>query len=134
MQITKKLSIYLLAIAGLIALATATTTLADDPIIPADQHCWEVVELGDRYTDNVGSPLVCQLNRDRFEDYLDHFLPPIDETYDTRENYIEQLYNDMVDGCCARRAGGSTSACRSLFRLSRSWLSIQQSALYRPWQ
>ena len=47
--------------------------------------------------------------------YLDHSttkLPPIDETYDTRENYIQQLYDDMIAGC-NERITGSTARCRN---------------------
>ena len=120
-NLSKELSIYLLIMAAaaagfaLIALSKSTTALAtshDEVILTAD-NCWKHVELGEPFTDEGGASLTCDIGLKAFPSYLDYKLPPIDETYDTRENYIQRLQDDIVAACLERRAGSSLARCNA---------------------
>ena len=99
-NLSKGLSIYLLILAAafaLMALSNSTITLAQDDEVT---YCWDTQELSIDCTPRIGT----------FKDYLDDKLPPVDETYDTRDNYIQRLYDDMIAGCLERPGGGGGSA------------------------
>ena len=121
-NLSKNLSIYLLILAtaaagfALIALSSSTTALAtthdDDEVVITGDNCWKYAELGGAIPGDVGNT-PCRVFLQNFQPYLDYKLPPIDETYDTRENYIQRLYDDMIAVCNARRAGNSLTACHN---------------------
>ena len=105
-NLSKELSIYLLIMAAaaagfaLVALSNSTAALAQND---DETHCWDTQELSLNCTPRIGN----------FKAYLDDHLPPVDETYDTRENYIQRLYDDMIAGCLERPGGGNptTASC-----------------------
>ena len=120
-NLSKELSISLLilgaAAAGfaLVALSNSTATLAtghDEVVITVD-NCWEHLELGEPFTGEFGGSYTCAIGLKVFPSYLDHYLPPIDETYDTRENYIERLHDDIIAACLERRTGFSLARCNA---------------------
>ena len=114
-KLSKELSIYLLimaaAVAGfaLIALSNSAAALAtthdEEPT-----YCWDTYELGERYTNEHGVLFECVLFFGEINPYFDRHLPPIDETYDTRENYIQRLKDDIVNTCKEIRIAAGRSA------------------------
>ena len=120
-NLSKNLSIYLLIMAmaaagfALIALSNSTAALATshDEVVITAENCYLHLRPFEPYQDEHGIEYRCSIDLGDFQPYLEHILPPVDETYDTRENYIQRLYDDMIAACIERRAGSSTAGCRN---------------------
>ena len=119
---TLKNLFYLPIVAGagfaLVALSNSTATLAtshDEEVVITAENCYLHLEPFGLYQDEFGIYYRCSIDLADFQPYLGHILPPINETYDTRENYIQRLYDDMIAGCNERltATGSSTAGCRN---------------------
>ena len=83
---------------ALVALSNSTATLATSHD-EETAYCWDTMSLGERYRNEHGTQFECLVHIGEINDYLDRRLPPVDETYDTRENYIQRLKDDIVNTC-----------------------------------